>query len=781
MEVNVYFNGPATEIDMGPREFSVIPATGAAGADGTDGVGIVSIVKTGTSGLVDTYTVTMTDGSTSTFTVKNGQDGEDGQPGRDGTIENLDVAATTLPTGSQATASYENNLLTLGIPRGNTGATGGIGPAGPRGETGPVGPKGEPGDVTVESESGPASIVSVDNAAQLDALNVMVAIEPVQAGSGDPSPTNVRPISGWTGANVTRTGKNLLPPQMAQGTSSIVALGQSDATSFGTFLKAGTYTISVQSSKSFAFYYRAENGTENVHIGGYDVTSATFTLTKDLRIRLYAYLNTGLSVSDISNPQLELGSTATDYEPYQGDTYDIAFPTEAGTVYGGTVDVTNGVLTVDRAMVTFNGGSSEQWWLAQDYTNCFGNNNTGTFCDGIVEHQISNWLKSSSCGKTSFTFGLKSNGSLYICLDASADQITEAQFRAYLASTPLQIVYTLATPVEYTVTPHDIALLRGTNNVWADCGDTSLRYFLLGVEDIISEIDAAGIPAGGTTGQVLKKKSGTDYDTEWANESGGGGGGTWGSITGTLSNQTDLQTALDEKAKKAINFDYTMSYPLSVGTWSNAAVNAGETSGGSCYYRVVDTSQVSNVTIYHKFSCSFLIGFSGVVYITPQNGSIRIETAEQPASSYRIVGTFVEGTPNTSVCITKIIASISGLTNDAGYLVPSDISALTTYSHDEVTAYGLTIAFTRYGGVVMANCYSGTLSQAISMTVIYTIPEKYRPMNNYDTVNAVSGGTTIQRVIFNANGELSLNFSASAGTAIRFSATYLAQGLAPNT
>lgn len=30
-----------------------------------------------------------------------------------------------------------------------------------------------------------------------------------------------------------------------------------------------------------------------------------------------------------------------------------------------------------------------------------------------------------------------------------------------------------------------------------------------------------GIPAGGTTGQVLKKKSGKDYDTEWADETGG--------------------------------------------------------------------------------------------------------------------------------------------------------------------------------------------------------------------------------------------------------------------
>ena len=34
-----------------------------------------------------------------------------------------------------------------------------------------------------------------------------------------------------------------------------------------------------------------------------------------------------------------------------------------------------------------------------------------------------------------------------------------------------------------------------------------------------------GVPAGGSTGQVLAKASGTDYDTEWVNQSGGGGGG----------------------------------------------------------------------------------------------------------------------------------------------------------------------------------------------------------------------------------------------------------------
>lgn len=49
---------------------------GETGATGATGNGIASITKTGTSGLVDTYTITYTDGTTSTFTVTNGQDGD---------------------------------------------------------------------------------------------------------------------------------------------------------------------------------------------------------------------------------------------------------------------------------------------------------------------------------------------------------------------------------------------------------------------------------------------------------------------------------------------------------------------------------------------------------------------------------------------------------------------------------------------------------------------------------------------------------------------------------
>ena len=47
---------------------------GEDGQQGDTGNGIASIVKTSTSGLVDTYTITFTNGNTTSFTVTNGSD-----------------------------------------------------------------------------------------------------------------------------------------------------------------------------------------------------------------------------------------------------------------------------------------------------------------------------------------------------------------------------------------------------------------------------------------------------------------------------------------------------------------------------------------------------------------------------------------------------------------------------------------------------------------------------------------------------------------------------------
>ena len=63
--------------DLAPAfAFAFSNLKGSQGDPGPTGNGIASIAKTGTSGLVDTYTITYTNGTTSTFTVTNGQDGQ---------------------------------------------------------------------------------------------------------------------------------------------------------------------------------------------------------------------------------------------------------------------------------------------------------------------------------------------------------------------------------------------------------------------------------------------------------------------------------------------------------------------------------------------------------------------------------------------------------------------------------------------------------------------------------------------------------------------------------
>lgn len=56
---------------------------------GQEGQSIKEIKKTGTSGIVDTYTITLTDGTTSTFTVTNGAKGDPGD------ITDIPIIATT--------------------------------------------------------------------------------------------------------------------------------------------------------------------------------------------------------------------------------------------------------------------------------------------------------------------------------------------------------------------------------------------------------------------------------------------------------------------------------------------------------------------------------------------------------------------------------------------------------------------------------------------------------------------------------------------------------------
>ena len=219
-----------------------------------------------------------------------------------------------------------------------------------------VGETPETVEADVQTESG--EIVTFETVAESPITSASVALSPIQSGSGDPSPDNIRPISGHTGAELIRTGKNLLPHKFYQFNSSQLSVGTDTSTTYAHYLKAGTYTLSASLMGQARWIIREEHDTANTNVGGTLISAnphGTFTIDKDGMYRIWLY-GSGITAEMVSWFQLELGSSATAYEPYDGDTYSVTF-TDQGTVYGGTYDFVTGKLKVTWAKKSFLWGS----------------------------------------------------------------------------------------------------------------------------------------------------------------------------------------------------------------------------------------------------------------------------------------------------------------------------------------------------------------------------------------------------------------------------------------
>lgn len=111
---------------------------------------------------------------------------------------------------------------------------------------------------------------------------------------------------------------------------------------------------------------------------------------------------------------------AADYHPVgEKAVVSVSFPSRVGTVYGGSLNVTTGVLTVEWGNIaSYNGEPLSGEWI--------------------------------------------SDRDVY-----SAGSIPTAG---------AQVVYKLATPVTYQLTPQEVTALSGANNVFADTGDIDVIY-----------------------------------------------------------------------------------------------------------------------------------------------------------------------------------------------------------------------------------------------------------------------------------------------------------------
>lgn len=323
--------------------------------------------------------------------------------------------------------------------------------------------------------------------------------------------SNICPISGWTGANVSRTGKNLLNAAAAneakKNGGNLFTLTYSDnntvemsTSSTGALsviweiLKVtpnlvGTYLTRSKSGFSGCYFYktRANDGSWTPTPTSYRSTDTIIQLTENdvgHAIGLGFYNDTG-TTKTISNVQVEFGQTATAFEPFTDTTYSITFPTEAGTVYGGTLDVTTGVLTVDKAKVTLDGTQTVQnVSVKTGFTSCritgftpFAvNHATNTTPDAICSDALVigtyyAWQNQDLSAVGRFTI----NGQ-YIGISIPGELTDASAVQAYFQNHNVEVCYEIATPVTYQLTPQEVSTLLGLNNIWTDCGDTTVDY-----------------------------------------------------------------------------------------------------------------------------------------------------------------------------------------------------------------------------------------------------------------------------------------------------------------
>ena len=138
---------------------------GDTGEQGETGVGVQSVERTagdGSPGTTDTYTITLTDGSTSTFTVYNGADGTSFMVL--GRYDTLDALQAAHPVGSEGDAwavgsAEDNDIYLWNVDTQawqNIGSLQGPpGPQGPAGRDGMDGKDGAPGAAGQDGAQGP--------------------------------------------------------------------------------------------------------------------------------------------------------------------------------------------------------------------------------------------------------------------------------------------------------------------------------------------------------------------------------------------------------------------------------------------------------------------------------------------------------------------------------------------------------------------------------------------------------------------------------------------------
>ena len=366
--------------------------------------------------------------------------------------------------------------------------------------------------------------VATFNAVVAPVRELVAGINAIQSGSGEPSENNIRPFVGFDAMQIIRQRKNLVHNLRPSGRFTASAF-YADINADGSFTlthreNSSTSTVvltlnplaNYTSGDTAALYalpdlfvlkagvtYIIQDCTLSCFTGDVStrVTVQTSTVPKDAHRRHTLTPTKDCHVKQVRtyvSPSTEYDGTFTYYpmvttaedlswEAWQdGITYTVSF-SAAGTVYGGTLNVTTGLLTVTHYFGFVTG--TERWVLGTGsgyrrfYTlitksSSYPDLDWESYKDDT--DAFSSHFAMSRDNYSNWGAFYISNNNYIVFFDNGSKFENAAALKAWLADqyangTPVQFVYEMETPQTYQLTAPQIATVLGYNQFIADTGD----------------------------------------------------------------------------------------------------------------------------------------------------------------------------------------------------------------------------------------------------------------------------------------------------------------------
>ena len=302
-----------------------------------------------------------------------------------------------------------------------------------------------------------------DGADDVPVKSCVLTINPLQTGTGDPSPTNHRPMTGFTGATVCNGLNRYDSTTDESGYLDVVGnVRSSTASKVTDFINVENMPLLALDVGSGSF----ASGVSNICFYDSNQSFISGSLQTYSIVQNNVYFFEAPITAKYVRFTIDKNNNDSNLQILNGTTYPISWQTEAGTVYGVFLNITTGVLTVTHHYLS--GANFVLYGQNTDYNSYKCENVPRS--KAVYYNAISNILK---------TFGSFSAATVNqnICQQPYSTNVCYVALKNDIDINDFEVCYELATPQTYQLTPTEITTLLGVNNIYHDAnGDTSVEY-----------------------------------------------------------------------------------------------------------------------------------------------------------------------------------------------------------------------------------------------------------------------------------------------------------------